>query len=78
MNAIVSAPNFPATTTSIPQLLNCFRVLSRLIPYIFESPECSEWEDKMFWVPRSVERIPEPPTTNNTAQGEGDEQPVKK
>ncbi|KAI7852075.1 high-temperature-induced dauer-formation protein-domain-containing protein, partial [Circinella umbellata] len=75
MNAIVSAPNFPATTTSIPQLLNCFRVLSRLIPYIFESPECSEWEDKMFWVPRSVERIPEPPTTNDTTQGEGDEQP---
>ncbi|KAI8062826.1 high-temperature-induced dauer-formation protein-domain-containing protein [Gilbertella persicaria] len=30
-------------------LLNCCRVLTRILPYIFESPELAEWEEKFFW-----------------------------
>ncbi|KAI8372120.1 high-temperature-induced dauer-formation protein-domain-containing protein [Blakeslea trispora] len=38
-------------TAPIPsiQLLNCCRVLTRIMPYIFESPDCAEWEHKFFW-----------------------------
>ncbi|ORZ03659.1 high-temperature-induced dauer-formation protein-domain-containing protein [Syncephalastrum racemosum] len=60
MVSIVEAPNFPAAPNTISELLNCFRVLSRVIPYIFEYGDSSEWEDKLFWVPRSVERLPTP------------------
>lgn len=38
------------------QLLNCCRVLTRIIPFIFESPECAEWEDKFFWTPRPLDK----------------------
>ncbi|KAI9273545.1 high-temperature-induced dauer-formation protein [Helicostylum pulchrum] len=37
-------------------LLNCCRVLTRIIPYIFESPECIDWENNFFWTSRLVEK----------------------
>lgn len=77
MNTIVEAPNFPATTTSITQLLNCCRVLSRIIPYIFENPECWDWEDKVFWVPRSVERrVDLPPASDQNQESNDSSQQV--
>lgn len=49
-----------APTVQTIQLLNCCRVLTRIIPFIFESPECSEWEEKFFWTPRLIESLPNP------------------
>lgn len=46
----------------IPYLLNCCRVLTRIMPYVFESPECAEWEEKFFWTPRLVEKFDPTPT----------------
>lgn len=68
MVSIVEAPNFPAAPNTISELLNCFRVLSRVIPYIFEYGDSSEWEDKLFWVPRSVERLPTPAAVDDQEQ----------
>jgi hypothetical protein len=47
-----------AITVQTMQLLNCCRVLTRIIPFIFESTECNEWEEKFFWTPRVVEAVP--------------------
>jgi hypothetical protein len=44
-------------------LLNCCRVLTRIMPFVFESPECLEWENKFFWTPRLVEKFVDPPLT---------------
>ncbi|KAI9477817.1 MAG: high-temperature-induced dauer-formation protein-domain-containing protein [Benjaminiella poitrasii] len=56
MQAILKAPNFPSEQHSINHLLNCCRVLTRLMPFIFESQECAEWEEGFFWTPRQVEK----------------------
>lgn len=45
------------STIQIPYLLNCCRVLTRIIPFVFESPECAEWEEKFFWTPRLIEKV---------------------
>ncbi|KAG1455936.1 hypothetical protein G6F46_007818 [Rhizopus delemar] len=37
-------------------LLNCCRVLTRVMPFIFESSEHSDWEDRFFWTPRLIEK----------------------
>ncbi|EPB85631.1 hypothetical protein HMPREF1544_07625 [Mucor circinelloides 1006PhL] len=53
------------------QLLNCCRVLTRIIPFIFESPECAEWEDKFFWTPRPLDKkaiLPLPSTASDQKQ----------
>lgn len=47
-------------------LLNCCRVLTRVIPFIFESPECAKWEEKFFWSPRIIEKNA-PPSTSSTS-----------
>ncbi|KAI7897731.1 high-temperature-induced dauer-formation protein-domain-containing protein [Cokeromyces recurvatus] len=56
MQAILKAQNFPSEQHSINHLLNCCRVLTRIMPFIFESLECSEWEESFFWTPRQVEK----------------------
>lgn len=52
MNSILNSTN----TNQNIQLLNCCRILSRVMPFIFESPEHAEWEDRFFWTPRLIER----------------------
>ncbi|CEI93251.1 hypothetical protein RMCBS344292_07490 [Rhizopus microsporus] len=52
MNSILNSAN----TNQNIQLLNCCRILSRVMPFIFESPEHAEWEDRFFWTPRLIER----------------------
>lgn len=56
MQAILKAKNFPSEQYSINRLLNCCRILTRIMPFIFESPECMDWEESFFWTPRQVER----------------------
>jgi hypothetical protein len=53
-------------TVQTIHLLNCCRVLTRVIPFIFESPECSNWEETFFWSPRLIEKNAPPPTTTST------------
>ncbi|RIA98985.1 high-temperature-induced dauer-formation protein [Glomus cerebriforme] len=50
---IIEAPDFPSPQNSVLQLLNCIRILTRLIPFIFESEEMSDWEEKFFWTPQT-------------------------
>ncbi|KAI8642448.1 high-temperature-induced dauer-formation protein-domain-containing protein [Parasitella parasitica] len=56
MQQILKASNFPSEQYSINHLLNCCRILTRLIPFVFESADCLEWEDLFFWTPRQVEK----------------------
>lgn len=37
-------------------LLNCCRVLTRIMPFVFESQDGIEWEKEFFWTPRTVEK----------------------
>lgn len=32
--------------------LNCIRVLTRILPFLYEDDHLEEWEDKFFWTPR--------------------------
>lgn len=56
MQLLLKAQNFPSEQHSINHLLNCCRILTRLIPFVFESSDCLEWEDAFFWTPRQVEK----------------------
>lgn len=35
-----------------PEVLNCMRILTRLLPYIFEADHLAVWEEQFFWKPR--------------------------
>ncbi|KAL9549615.1 hypothetical protein MBANPS3_005114 [Mucor bainieri] len=56
MQLLLKAQNFPSEQHSINHLLNCCRILTRLVPFVFESTDCLEWEDAFFWTPRQAER----------------------
>lgn len=30
--------------------------MTRIMPFIFESVECSTWEETFFWTPRQIEK----------------------
>ncbi|KAF3926659.1 hypothetical protein ABW21_db0201077 [Orbilia brochopaga] len=34
------------------EALNCVRVLTRLLPYLYETEALETWEDRFFWTPR--------------------------
>ncbi|KKA27063.1 hypothetical protein TD95_002468 [Thielaviopsis punctulata] len=43
-------PSFPdADYAPDREVLNCIRVLTRLLPFIFEADGLAEWEDRFFW-----------------------------
>ncbi|CAJ0753766.1 6874_t:CDS:10 [Entrophospora sp. SA101] len=46
---VVRAPDFPSPQNSILHLLNCIRILTRIMPFIFESEDMEEWEENFFW-----------------------------
>lgn len=33
-------------------VLNCIRVLTRILPFLYEADHLEAWEDKLFWAPR--------------------------
>lgn len=39
------------------EVLNCIRILTRLLPYIYEAEHLQDWEDRFFWQPRKLTRI---------------------
>lgn len=43
-------PSFPDPDLAPEKdALNCVRVLTRLLPYVYEAEQLTEWEDKFFW-----------------------------
>ena len=43
-------PSFPdPDLASERDALNCIRVLTRILPYVYEADHLSEWEEKFFW-----------------------------
>ncbi|KAF2403075.1 hypothetical protein EJ06DRAFT_573387 [Trichodelitschia bisporula] len=46
-------PSFPDPDLAPERdALNCIRVLTRLLPFIYESDSLEAWEEKFFWTPR--------------------------
>ncbi|KAK3667360.1 hypothetical protein LTR22_001876 [Elasticomyces elasticus] len=39
------------------EVLNCVRILTRLLPYIFETDRLHEWERRFFWEPRKPTQV---------------------
>ncbi|CAO3613816.1 unnamed protein product [Cunninghamella echinulata] len=48
MDKIIHEPSFPSPQYSTQHLLNCCRVLSRIIPYLYEQGS-EEWELQFWW-----------------------------
>lgn len=50
LNALRNNPSFPNTEDAPErEALNCVRVLTRILPYIYEADNLAEWEEKFFW-----------------------------
>ena len=48
-------PSFPHPDLAPEkEVLNCLRVLTRILPFIFEAPELEGWENKFLWGTRRV------------------------
>ncbi|BFZ59977.1 hypothetical protein YB2330_000999 [Saitoella coloradoensis] len=46
-------PQFPHPELApAKEALNCMRVLTRIIPFVYEKVELEEWEEKFWWGPR--------------------------
>ncbi|KAI8997769.1 high-temperature-induced dauer-formation protein-domain-containing protein [Pilobolus umbonatus] len=56
MSQIIHSSNFPSQENSITQLLNCIRILARLIPFLFEETEAADWEGAFFWTTRQQKK----------------------
>ncbi|KAI8327861.1 high-temperature-induced dauer-formation protein-domain-containing protein [Chlamydoabsidia padenii] len=51
MEKLIHESKFPSPQYSTQHLLNCCRVLTRVIPYLYEQND-DEWERNFFWTPR--------------------------
>lgn len=50
LNVLKNHPSFPDPELAPERdALNCIRVLTRVLPYIYEAEHLQEWEDKFFW-----------------------------
>lgn len=50
LNVLKNHPSFPDPELAPERdALNCIRVLTRLLPYIYEADHLSEWEEGFFW-----------------------------
>ena len=55
---VFSDPNTPIA----PEILNGIRILTRLLPYIYEAEHLHDWEEKFFWQPRKPACYTDPKT----------------
>jgi hypothetical protein len=70
-----NTPSFPdAETATERQALNCVRVLTRLIPYLYEVEQLESWEEKLFWEPRKKSEQPATPASDVIFDGDNNEQ----
>jgi hypothetical protein len=50
LNVLKNHPSFPDPELAPDRdALNCIRVLTRVLPFIYEAEHLSEWEDRFFW-----------------------------
>lgn len=43
-------PSFPDPELAPERdALNCIRILTRILPYVYEAEQLQAWEDKFFW-----------------------------
>lgn len=53
LNTLKNHPSFPDPELAPERdALNCIRVLTRLLPYVYEAENLTEWEEKFFWSTR--------------------------
>ncbi|KAI9869757.1 MAG: hypothetical protein M1823_008963, partial [Watsoniomyces obsoletus] len=53
LNILKNHPSFPDPELAPERhALNCIRVLTRLLPYIYEADHLAEWEETFFWAVR--------------------------
>lgn len=51
--SLAQHPSFPSPEAAPErEALNCIRILTRLIPYIYELEQLESWEERFFWKPR--------------------------
>ncbi|KAG2184645.1 hypothetical protein INT43_000558 [Umbelopsis isabellina] len=62
MDLLIHSRDFSANGRSKIHLLNCIRVLTRIMPYVFENPDHGEWENAFFWTNQEVPIPLEMPT----------------
>ncbi|KAF9180120.1 hypothetical protein BGZ51_006434 [Haplosporangium sp. Z 767] len=51
---LCESPQFLTPHAPAAQVLNCLRILTRIFPFVFESDELMNWEDRYFWTPQTV------------------------
>lgn len=50
LNVLKNHPSFPDPELAPERdVLNCVRVLTRVLPYVYEADQLSEWEERFFW-----------------------------
>lgn len=58
------------------ELLNCIRILTRVLPFVYEqhneSPESDAWVERFFWGQRRVRNTSSPPTQSPTMSADDD------
>ncbi|KAL4787828.1 high-temperature-induced dauer-formation protein-domain-containing protein [Aspergillus varians] len=53
LTALKNHPSFPDPELAPDRdALNCIRILTRLLPYVYEAEHLEDWEDKFFWTRR--------------------------
>ena len=53
LHALQTKRVFADPNTSIaPEVLNGIRILTRLLPYVYEAEHLHDWEEQFFWTPR--------------------------
>ncbi|KAL2866262.1 Hid1 family protein [Aspergillus lucknowensis] len=53
LTALKNHPSFPDPDLAPDRdALNCVRILTRLLPYVYEAEHLEEWEDNFFWANR--------------------------
>ena len=53
------------------EILNAVRILTRLLPYLYEADYLTEWEDSFFWLPRQPIAYPDPKSAVGHAYKDG-------
>jgi len=59
LNELTHHPSFPDPELAPERdALNCIRVLTRVLPFVYEADNLSEWEEKFFWTARRKKSRP--------------------
>ncbi|KAL9123948.1 MAG: hypothetical protein Q9217_006676 [Psora testacea] len=76
LSALTHHRNFPNPDTAPErQALNCIRVLTRILPFIYEDEKLERWQDEVFWRKRRGSRHGKTEVLFGASHGEQDEEP---